>query len=188
MQGARCGTRSWISRIMPRAEGRHSTTEPLRCPTAGNLNMISRTTLQIMKGFSLPLLLLALLRIAWGASWGIPITERSQQRPRKGNGVGQWLLQSPATNLSSRLWYPGDTCLMQTSTWRVPTCSKCRQGCSSQAGGSPQTARRRVMLNPEQRRCSGIHHNQNGDRKHLYCAGYFPMLSSTYVIFPTTTL
>ena len=28
MQGARCGTRYWDSRIMPWAEGRHSTTEP----------------------------------------------------------------------------------------------------------------------------------------------------------------
>ena len=32
MQGARCGTRSWDSRIMPWAEARCSTTEPPRCP------------------------------------------------------------------------------------------------------------------------------------------------------------
>ena len=32
MQGARYGTRSWNSEIMPRAKGRHSTTEPPRRP------------------------------------------------------------------------------------------------------------------------------------------------------------
>ena len=32
MQGAQCGTRSWDSRIMPWAEGRHQTTEPPRDP------------------------------------------------------------------------------------------------------------------------------------------------------------
>ena len=32
MQGARCGTWSWVSRIMPWAKGRRSTTEPPRHP------------------------------------------------------------------------------------------------------------------------------------------------------------
>ena len=32
MQGARCGTPSWVSRIMTWAKGGCSTTEPLRCP------------------------------------------------------------------------------------------------------------------------------------------------------------
>ena len=32
MRGARCGTRSQVSRITPWPESRHSTTEPPRCP------------------------------------------------------------------------------------------------------------------------------------------------------------
>ena len=36
MQGARCGTQSHDLRIMPWAEGRHSTAEPPRCPKFGD--------------------------------------------------------------------------------------------------------------------------------------------------------
>ena len=32
LQGAQCRTPSWDSRTTPWAEGRHQTTEPLRCP------------------------------------------------------------------------------------------------------------------------------------------------------------
>ena len=32
MQGARCGTQSWDSRIIPGAEGKHSTTELFKHP------------------------------------------------------------------------------------------------------------------------------------------------------------
>ena len=34
MQGARCGTRSWDSRITSWAEGRYQTAEPPRCPSS----------------------------------------------------------------------------------------------------------------------------------------------------------
>ena len=36
MQGARCGTRSWDSRIMPWAKGRRQTAEPHRDPPSSN--------------------------------------------------------------------------------------------------------------------------------------------------------
>ena len=38
MQGAGCGTRSWVSRIPPWAEGRCSTAEPRRRPEWSGLN------------------------------------------------------------------------------------------------------------------------------------------------------
>ena len=41
MQGARCGTRSWVSRIMPWAEGRRQTTEPPGLPMLVDLNGLS---------------------------------------------------------------------------------------------------------------------------------------------------
>ena len=37
MQEAWCGTRSWDPRITPWAKGRHSTTEPPRCPYGASL-------------------------------------------------------------------------------------------------------------------------------------------------------
>ena len=50
--GARCGTRSWDSRIMPWAQGRYSTAEPPRCPNTLIWKAIPSKTYHDFKGAS----------------------------------------------------------------------------------------------------------------------------------------